>query len=931
MAEAPSPLQSERDSGTSLPPIFGESHVTLDPVTQIATGTVGDGAATVSSGDGSAVQPSAGSSTASANQDDRDLGGTADADQPERLDPLGRTETIDPFTRAQLDRQLETLPPDQRESLERILASAGRSESLLNQGQADGIAPGAVLQVNAGMKPGLAGGHRYVNRNVHSRRASGTAPSAERFVTLASAINDDPWSTSVTDQLGVAPDAVAFARLAALKSFSPPMAVGIFGKWGSGKSFFMRLIHDHVERLSSGKPSHEAPEADAEVFHKNIVQIRFNAWHYVETNLWASLVDHLFTQLAVHIDGDKDETQLLDTLGTARALTIEAAEELAAKRKERDRAQEALRAAEKRFSVAQSKVASEPALFLGALKEAIKADPQAKKLVTDASIQLGIPELAVEVDAAADAWEGLDRQLNRGNLLAGSLAKQFGSWWIAVAGILLLLPFAASWLLGIAQEWLPSLREVPAYVAALGATLGGAAALLGSATKVARSALDSLQKGKDAIDRAAQAQLKAKRAEVADEAAKAEAAKLSVDQARVEFDLASERLARAMEEFHGSTGGERLIRFIRTRASDGTYAAHLGLIASVRRDLEELTRGLDAGSRPPESATEQRSREALQERVDKLIASMGLEEDEIAKLRAGMAPRQAVSPPFQRLVLYIDDLDRCPSEQVVQVLQAVHMLLAFRLFVVFVAVDVRWVSHALEKHHPGLISSEGSGPALAAPTDYLEKIFQIPYWVRDAVGNSRKLIESLLPPLSAAADSPAPSQAPTQPTASDAEAGRLAKKYLEVSAEERQFFERIVPYVASTPRKVLWLVNVYRLLKAHDEYAADLQSPDACMALISQLVLASRDPEGFNDWCDFLQGCEPDGNVDGIVSEFGTQEREQERKGRDRRFESLLQLSLTKLGTDDLISVGQPIVMKYAELARRYSFATVPHNPLTRP
>ena len=45
--------------------------------------------------------------------------------------------------------------------------------------------------------------------------------------------------------------------------------------------------------------------------------------------------------------------------------------------------------------------------------------------------------------------------------------------------------------------------------------------------------------------------------------------------------------------------------------------------------------------------------------------------------------------PIERIVLYIDDLDRCPPERVVEVLQAVHLLLAFELFVVVVAVDAR--------------------------------------------------------------------------------------------------------------------------------------------------------------------------------------------------------------------------------------------------
>ncbi len=45
----------------------------------------------------------------------------------------------------------------------------------------------------------------------------------------------------------------------------------------------------------------------------------------------------------------------------------------------------------------------------------------------------------------------------------------------------------------------------------------------------------------------------------------------------------------------------------------------------------------------------------------------------------------------ERIVIYIDDLDRCSETKVYEVLQAIHLLLAFDLFVVVVGVDVGWV------------------------------------------------------------------------------------------------------------------------------------------------------------------------------------------------------------------------------------------------
>jgi hypothetical protein len=89
-------------------------------------------------------------------------------------------------------------------------------------------------------------------------------------------------------------------------------------------------------------------------------------------------------------------------------------------------------------------------------------------------------------------------------------------------------------------------------------------------------------------------------------------------------------------------------------------------------------------------------------------------------------------------VLYIDDLDRCRPRQVIEVLQAVHLLLALDLFVVVVGVDPRWLVRSLREQYPGTLEAEpgpgaaaappgGADLAGAVPTDYLQKIFNIPF------------------------------------------------------------------------------------------------------------------------------------------------------------------------------------------------------------
>ncbi len=99
---------------------------------------------------------------------------------------------------------------------------------------------------------------------------------------------DDPEKGD--DQLDVKRFATAFALLISSKDVAPPLAIGISGNWGSGKSFFMRLMRKETERVT-------AKAAADPRFLSNVVPIQFNAWHYAEKDLLASLVQTIFQSL----------------------------------------------------------------------------------------------------------------------------------------------------------------------------------------------------------------------------------------------------------------------------------------------------------------------------------------------------------------------------------------------------------------------------------------------------------------------------------------------------------------------------------------------------------------------------------------------------------------------------------------------------------
>jgi hypothetical protein len=247
------------------------------------------------------------------------------------------------------------------------------------------------------------------------------------------------------------------------------------------------------------------------------------------------------------------------------------------------------------------------------------------------------------------------------------------------------------------------------------------------------------------------------------------------------------------------------------------------------------------------------------------------------------------SGELDRVVLYIDDLDRCDAQRVVAVLEAVHVLLAFKLFVVVVGVDSRWLLSSLRSVYRAQFDPGSSEDAswVTTPQNYLEKIFQIPYSVppmHDA--GFRQYVESML-----AADLARDgggallpgdvADGPTAPSSADAEhargsdyattagsAVRLRPRTLEISREEAGFLATLGTIVSS-PRAGKRLINTYRLLRAplDDAQLAAFEGPEREYRVVASLLaimigapaIASRvfgamlaAPEGL-PWTSFSQ------------------------------------------------------------------------------
>ena len=91
------------------------------------------------------------------------------------------------------------------------------------------------------------------------------------------------------DLLDVNEQARALGDTIAFKDLTPPFVGGILGGWGSGKSCTFNLIKERLAEIQElvlldGFPRSESP------FVGHIYLVKFDAWTYTKSNLWASLM-----------------------------------------------------------------------------------------------------------------------------------------------------------------------------------------------------------------------------------------------------------------------------------------------------------------------------------------------------------------------------------------------------------------------------------------------------------------------------------------------------------------------------------------------------------------------------------------------------------------------------------------------------------------
>ena len=832
---------------------------------------------------------------------------------------------------------------------------------------------------------------------------------------------DDPLAAAV-DLLGVEDEAAALARIAAAISIKPPLAIGIFGEWGSGKTFFMKRIYENVLALTKRAERHPKQT----LFHTDIVQIRFNAWHYIETNLWASLVEYIFAELDRWLlektqNGRPEADLVFNRLATAQQLKLDALESVVSRRAERRSAELRAERARREYEQALARSAAVGAgTYARAFLSTLLAQSDLRQRAAGIGKALGAPELAENADRVIEVLEQGRSEAGRASLLMRAGRQKLGTWrWILAVVIALFgAPLAAVAFKDFAA-WFTGSRAVASIhdtVLAISGLLAGVAAWGGALLQRSSKILQNVDQFEKRLRDEAALQ-----AQTATDPSKKLAAEDELRKRRQDMDVAERaladadaRLTAARQDFESATARSRLNAFIRAKATEGDYAKHLGIIAAIRRDFGQLAALMGAVNDSAEQrieserlATEAKSRvtrfldwlkdeqdvrltpgelksllslvepavaiDTLTARRDLLVQHLEGTQPDLDALKQELQEIRVKQPPrFSRIILYIDDLDRCPPDTVVKVLQAVHLLLTFPLFTVVVAVDARWVSRALREQFPkllaetGMFAANGGGAngdvmmgAGASSHDYLEKIFQIPYWVRPVDDKGAKSYVSRLvdedvrrvatvaetgqegtplPPGSTGegvaggstgvdARTNASAGGDGKPPAVKAEEAKDKEATsLELTRWEADALERFAPLVGATPRRLIRFVNVYRLIKTSlpapvlERFVGAEGESEIYRALVVQLAVVTGAPEACQQYFEAMETREDDETLADVIEELENDTVFQSRADHETVRRILALANDTAYGS---LKVSQLRVS--APIARRYSFTARPH------
>ncbi|HEY3181421.1 MAG TPA: P-loop NTPase fold protein [Gaiellaceae bacterium] len=206
--------------------------------------------------------------------------------------------------------------------------------------------------------------------------------------------------------------------------------------------------------------------------------------------------------------------------------------------------------------------------------------------------------------------------------------------------------------------------------------------------------------------------------------------------------------------------------------------------------------------------------------------------------------------PRTRVVIFIDDLDRCAPEKVMEILQAVNLILGESNFFVFLGIDTEMVERAIERHY-----DEAGFHDLPAEfaSQYLHKIVQLNFHLPPATPEQRISFISQL--FTEAARTGGAGDASTNgdvPPDSPVTGGlewnldaltpvyTVQRVEVEDTPQELAEFKALQAFVEDNPRELKRLVNTHRLVKILLQRDGVEESEERQRKLVTWLVFCAR-------------------------------------------------------------------------------------------
>jgi hypothetical protein len=633
----------------------------------------------------------------------------------------------------------------------------------------------------------------------------------------------DSTVREIKDQLEFEVDVNALASVIAYRKVKPPLAIGLFGNWGSGKSFFMNKLQERIENLQGDENN---------VFCKKILQINFNSWHYSDANLWASLITKIFDDLQ-NFGREKPDnlSALLNNLNSTKELLNDTKVE---KRRIEDEII-VLHEQKEIFDKAVEKSSND--------LEPLNFEEIFKAVLDNSSVQDDIKKLKHAYPALEiENLEEIDANINKLNTSQDRITESIKilysfrhgkSWLVILAAFLVAI--GVIFLIRYSEFGQHYLETYKVWITVFGTALSQILIFIRPYTKKLeriRNRLLNLKQTTDGLKEKAREKYQDQKDAILQKLNDAQNQSDGIQQKIELLTIEKNKLERDIEDI---SSGRKILRFIEGRVADERYISSLGIISWIRKDFEQLDSLL-------------RQQSELQK----------LTEDE---------QKQIKDFELDRIILYIDDLDRCSEDIVVKVLEAIHLLLAFPLFVVIVGVDPRWMHRALNVHYSKLLSGTeikesedmhymgGTGHP-ATSYDYLEKIFQIPFalkpmgdtgvknlirsqfdikpeaniplkslgekplvTVKDSEPNHPKIPnDNFIQPGDLAINEKDSELKPTQENIQIAKTIHIKTETLNVSEEEIRFIQDVSSIFGDSPRTVKRYTNIYRIIRTHSNF-----------------------------------------------------------------------------------------------------------------